>query len=298
MAQHRAGDPGRTRGRHRVGAGRALHASTSPTPRAAVEDRPTTASPSSRSSTTSRRSSWATSPSTRRIPRRIWVGTGENNSSRSSYGGMGVFRSDDGGETWSLGASARATASDASWSTRATATASTSASGQALHARRRARRLPHHRRRRDLDAGARPRRRDDRLHRPGDGPGESRRALRRRLGALAPSLGLRRGRRRQRHLEDDRRRRHLDAARRRLPAGRARRPHRPGDLGAEPRTTSTPRSTTRRSCPRSSGTWATARQRQAPAQDDQGGVPGPGPRGHRGLHPRQRPRHRASTPRS
>lgn len=34
-------------------------------------------------------------------PQRLWVGTGENNSSRSSYGGYGVFRSDDGGATWS-----------------------------------------------------------------------------------------------------------------------------------------------------------------------------------------------------
>lgn len=33
-------------------------------------------------------------------PQRIFVGTGENNSSRSSYGGEGVFRSDDGGHTW------------------------------------------------------------------------------------------------------------------------------------------------------------------------------------------------------
>jgi photosystem II stability/assembly factor-like uncharacterized protein len=30
----------------------------------------------------------------------VWVGTGENNSSRSSYGGLGVFRSSDGGATW------------------------------------------------------------------------------------------------------------------------------------------------------------------------------------------------------
>ncbi|MGE3163932.1 MAG: glycosyl hydrolase [Planctomycetota bacterium] len=30
----------------------------------------------------------------------VWVGTGENNSSRSSYGGHGVFRSTDGGKTW------------------------------------------------------------------------------------------------------------------------------------------------------------------------------------------------------
>ncbi len=33
-------------------------------------------------------------------PDRVWVGTGENNSSRSSYGGLGVFRSDDGGQSW------------------------------------------------------------------------------------------------------------------------------------------------------------------------------------------------------
>jgi photosystem II stability/assembly factor-like uncharacterized protein len=33
-------------------------------------------------------------------PQRIFVGTGENNSSRSSYGGAGVFRSEDGGATW------------------------------------------------------------------------------------------------------------------------------------------------------------------------------------------------------
>ena len=33
-------------------------------------------------------------------PERVWVGTGENNSSRSSYGGMGVYMSDDAGATW------------------------------------------------------------------------------------------------------------------------------------------------------------------------------------------------------
>jgi photosystem II stability/assembly factor-like uncharacterized protein len=30
----------------------------------------------------------------------LWLGTGENNSSRSSYGGMGVFKSTDGGASW------------------------------------------------------------------------------------------------------------------------------------------------------------------------------------------------------
>ena len=33
-------------------------------------------------------------------PETVWVGTGENNSSRSSYGGMGLYRSDDGGQNW------------------------------------------------------------------------------------------------------------------------------------------------------------------------------------------------------
>ncbi|MEO6967629.1 MAG: hypothetical protein ABI132_04125 [Rhodanobacteraceae bacterium] len=33
-------------------------------------------------------------------PDTLWVGTGEANSSRSSYGGMGVYRSDDGGKTF------------------------------------------------------------------------------------------------------------------------------------------------------------------------------------------------------
>lgn len=30
----------------------------------------------------------------------IWIGTGENNSSRSSYSGVGIYKSTDGGETW------------------------------------------------------------------------------------------------------------------------------------------------------------------------------------------------------
>jgi len=33
-------------------------------------------------------------------PQTIWVGTGEDNSSRSSYGGLGMYRSIDGGKTW------------------------------------------------------------------------------------------------------------------------------------------------------------------------------------------------------
>jgi len=33
-------------------------------------------------------------------PEIIWVGTGENNSSRSSYAGSGLYKSTDGGETW------------------------------------------------------------------------------------------------------------------------------------------------------------------------------------------------------
>lgn len=41
------------------------------------------------------------------VPAEIWVGTGEANASRSSYGGDGVFKSTDGGRTWKhLGLSA------------------------------------------------------------------------------------------------------------------------------------------------------------------------------------------------
>ncbi len=35
-------------------------------------------------------------------PEIIWVGTGENNSSRSSYAGSGVYKSSDGGQTWAF----------------------------------------------------------------------------------------------------------------------------------------------------------------------------------------------------
>lgn len=35
-------------------------------------------------------------------PKVIWVGTGENNSSRSTYAGAGVYKSTDGGETWTF----------------------------------------------------------------------------------------------------------------------------------------------------------------------------------------------------
>ncbi len=61
--------------------------------------------------------------------------------------------------------------------------------GTALVGGRRARRLPDHRRRRDLDAGA-PDRREHRRHRPRVRSGEPRRGLRRRLPAPPPRLGL------------------------------------------------------------------------------------------------------------
>lgn len=43
--------------------------------------------------------SWTTL-STSEYPRTIWVGTGEANSSRSSYSGLGVYKSSDNGKTW------------------------------------------------------------------------------------------------------------------------------------------------------------------------------------------------------
>jgi photosystem II stability/assembly factor-like uncharacterized protein len=41
---------------------------------------------------------WQAQPSLQ--PQTIWVGTGESNSSRSSYAGAGIYKSEDGGKTW------------------------------------------------------------------------------------------------------------------------------------------------------------------------------------------------------
>ena len=60
----------------------------------------TAASPGSRSSTTSRSPRSARSPSIQPNPAIVWVGTGEGNVRNSASVGNGVYRSLDGGETW------------------------------------------------------------------------------------------------------------------------------------------------------------------------------------------------------
>ena len=90
-----------TRHRHRRrGSRRRPAGSTSPTPRAA-SGRPTTTAPrGSRSSTIRPPPASATSPSRRRIPDIVWVGTGEANLFRASMAGVGIYKSTDGGRTF------------------------------------------------------------------------------------------------------------------------------------------------------------------------------------------------------
>ena len=65
-----------------------------------LEDRPTPASPSRRSSRTRARYSIGTVAIDPKNPSTIWVGTGEANNQRSVGYGDGVYRSDDAGRTW------------------------------------------------------------------------------------------------------------------------------------------------------------------------------------------------------
>ena len=74
--------------------------STSPRPAAASGRPPTAAPPSRRSSTTSRRSAPARSRSARAKPEVVYVGTGEGNPRNSVSWGNGVYKSADGGKTW------------------------------------------------------------------------------------------------------------------------------------------------------------------------------------------------------
>ena len=74
--------------------------STSASGPAASGRRRTTGRRSSRCSTGRRSSRSATSPSRRRTPNIVWVGTGDAFTSRSSYAGDGVYKSTDAGKTW------------------------------------------------------------------------------------------------------------------------------------------------------------------------------------------------------
>ena len=117
----------RHRGARRARRERTSTPSTSRSATAASGRRPTTAPPSSWSSTSRTSPASAAWRSRRRTPNVIYVGTGDAASVRVAYPGDGVYKSTDAGKTWQQrGARRHAATSAASSSTRRTPTSSTS----------------------------------------------------------------------------------------------------------------------------------------------------------------------------
>ena len=197
----------------------------------------------------------------------VWVGTGEGNPRNSVSVGNGVYRSLDGGRTWTAPrAWRRPSASTASCSIPRTPTwPGSRPSARSLGREPRARRVQDRGRRQDLEQGA-LRRRADRRRRPGDRPRESEQAVRRDVAVPALALVLPLRRPGLRPLRDPGRRAQLEAAHRgrtacrRATSGASASPSR-----ARTRTSSTPSSRPRRArCVRSDDggkTWQTVNQR-------------------------------------
>ncbi len=135
---------------------------TSPRRAAACGRRPTPARPGRRSSTARAPTRSAASRSTRSNPLTVWVGTGENNSQRSVGYGDGVYKSDDGGESWkNVGLKDSEHIGKILDRPARLERRLRRGAGAALGARRRPRPLQDDRRRQDLEARAR----DQREHR-------------------------------------------------------------------------------------------------------------------------------------
>ena len=164
----------------------------------------------------------------------VWVGTGENNSQRSVGYGDGLYKSIDGGASFTkVGLENSEHIARVLVDPRALERRLRRRAGAALEGRRRPRAVQDDRRRQDLEG--RP------LHQREHGgdrrrlrPAQSRRALRRGLPAPAPRLDPDRRRTRVGHLPLDRRRGDL-AEDQQGTARRRQGPHRPGDLSRQSR---------------------------------------------------------------
>ena len=191
----------------------------------------------------------------------LWVGTGEPTPRNSASVGNGVYRSMDGGETWSaLGLEKTERIARIVIDPRFPDTAYVCAMGTTWGESPDRGRVQDHRRRHDLAEGAVPQR-DHRLRRAAHGPDEPEQALRRHVAAPPLAVDLHVRRPRLRPLRHPRRRRHLDRAdpRGRAPRAAAR-PHRRGDRAVRPGAGSTPWSRPRRtpSTPRTTAGRASA----------------------------------------
>ena len=166
-------------------------------------------------------------------PNIVWIGEGDQANARSSISGKGVFKSIDAGATWQfMGLPDSHHIARIVIHPKNPDIVYVAAIGPSLLEEPRARRVPHHGRRQDLEEGAVHRRRR-RRHRPGDQPQDPHHALRRDVRQGSEAVADRRERSRERHLPDRRRGREMGEARRRA-ADRQDRPHRPGHLSEEP----------------------------------------------------------------
>jgi hypothetical protein len=162
-------------------------------------------------------------------PDLVYVGTGESNNRQSTSWGDGVFKSTDGGKTYTnVGLKASKHINRIVIDPRNNDVVWVAGDRTAVRFRRRARHLQDHRRRQDVEADAESRRRH-RRQRSGDRSGERQHPVR--LDVSAPAHGVlhERRRTRQRHLEVHRWRRDVDALEDRPARGLAR-PHRPRHL--------------------------------------------------------------------
>ena len=144
----------------------------------------------------------------------VWVGTGEANPRNDVSYGDGIYKTTDGGDTWTnVGLKATKYISRILVDPRNHNHVVVAALGDVFSDSAASRRLRHRRRRKDLEADA-VRRAAERRVGSGDERAESERGLRRHLEVSTAPVDVRQRRRRRWALQVDRRRRDVDEARR------------------------------------------------------------------------------------
>ena len=188
----------------------------------------------------------ATSPISQSNPDLVWVGTGESNNRQSTSWGDGVYKSTDGGKTYTnMGLKTSRHINRIVIDPRNNDIVFVAADRPLFGPGGERGVYKTDGRRQDLEAGAEGRRRH-RRQRPGDGSAEQPDSLRVDVSAAAHAVLHERRRSGQRHLEVHRRRRHVEASAGRRSAGWPARTDRPRRLSPAARTSCTRCSTDRR----------------------------------------------------
>ena len=167
-------------------------------------------------------------------PNIVYVGTGEPNNRQTSSFGDGIYKTTDGGKTFTnIGLKETQTIARIVIDPKQSRRRLRRVAWPPVRTEPRARHLQDHRRRQDLEQDQ-VHRREHRLHRHRDRSVEQQHALRGELSAAAQRMLLQRRRPGQRALEDDRRGTDVDEADRQRTAGRHIRPHRARCRALEP----------------------------------------------------------------